>query len=168
MAFEQMRVTDSFPLEAHDVPDETRQALTAVRVLVAAAAKPGVHLSVPGLADATGLSVPVVVELLASDLYKQMVLGTCKQRCSGIFQRGITRLEEIVEESEDAFTVMAALDSATKLYKTISNDSGGHAHRQSRADEEELIKQLSMQQLSMMNRINDSTSSPEPAKVAAT
>jgi len=157
-----MTIVDSFPLRAHEVPDDTRQALTAVRVLVAAAAKPGVHLSVPGLADATGLSVPVVVELLASDLYKQMVLGTCKTRCSGIFQRGLTRLEEIIDESEDAFTVMAAIDTASKLYKTISHDAVGHGHRQSRADEEELIKQLSM-----MNKLNDSTSSPEPAKVLA-
>lgn len=152
--------TYGYPLRAHDVPDEQRQALTAVRAIVAAGARPDVHLSVPGLAEATGLSPDVVVELLASDTYKVMLLGSCKQRCAGVFNKGITRLEEFVETSQDPEIVIKALGQAAQLYKVLSNDGSGHAHKQSRRDEEELIKQLTM-----LNRISDSTSTVEPTTV---
>jgi len=150
-----------YPLKAHDVGDEERHALTAVRAIVAASANPEVHLSVPGLAKATGLTEDVVHELLTSDTYKEMLLGTCKQRCAALLNRGISRMEDIVNTSQDAEIVLKAISTATSLYNTL-NKTAGHVQLQSRKDGEELIKML---ELTAMNRISDSTATASPASV---
>jgi hypothetical protein len=131
-----------YPLKANYVRDPERQALTAVRAIVSASANPKVHLSVDGLAEATGLTPDVVEELLTSDAYKEMLIGTCKQRVAGCISKGITRLETILSESQDEELVLEAMRAVTTLYRTMNQDAAGHRQSQSRVDGEELIKNL--------------------------
>lgn len=135
--------TESFALRAHNVDDHRRRVLTAVRAIVVAASKPEVHLSVPALADATGMSEQVIEELLRSEEYLQVLDETAKHRVATVLQKAITKLEDLVD-NDDAKTALEAIRGATTLYRTLNQVNAGQRQAQSRADIDLIFKDLEM------------------------
>lgn len=158
-----------YELRAHYIPDEQRHAVTAARVLVAASIDPKVRLSVPDLAKATGLSEDAVAELLRSDTYKELLIGTCKQRIAGVLGKSINVLDRAIgNEDAKMDTRLEAIRCATTMYRTLNQVNEGHTQAQSLAAVDQLMKHMDAV---AMNRLNGNALTPplpsDPAPAAA-
>ena len=80
--------------------DDNANLVMVTRALVAAAANPGVTLTVPDLAKAANLSEETVARILGSREARDLLLGACTEHIQLVVPKAIRALTGVLEDTE--------------------------------------------------------------------
>jgi len=140
-----------FALRADGVPDQRRLELVAARAIVAVTTRPDVPMTAEAIAEAAGLSTVVVVEMLASPEFRDLISTEIRARVSGIINQGLTMLGQVIGDPTKAPTVrIAAHQAAVRTYEVMAKAAPQHNALDAESNAEQFIKSLQASSLSRL------------------
>jgi hypothetical protein len=124
-----------------DANAESADVLLTVRVILGAVLEPGVAMTVPAIAEATGLTVEAVRHAMSSAPYRAALEGEAMNLLSHSLTRGIKKMDSLVHGDKvsdtnrvAAFRAIVSTYQAVQLAKPKARDVD--------ADLEDFLKDL--------------------------
>ena len=132
----------SSPPNAPDtLPGPARDRLIAVRMIVAAAASPGVELSVSSLARACVLPEWVVEHVLHSPRFAELLGASSRNHVATLLTRVLARLEEVLERGTPN-QALRAIQALINLSRTLELGAAVHQDLVGKAAPAKLLQEL--------------------------